>query len=118
MSDSDAAKVKLTFRAPATLRRAIKWGKSKLEVSQSHFVEIAVEEFIERIEIDEAISGLVLPEGFRISNKDNRMMGVNVRPEMIDVIDEYTHRFYHSRTRLILWAVALKALELAEENNS
>lgn len=118
MSDKDpTAKVKLTFRAPATLRRAVKWGSAKLRTSQSNFVEVAVEEFLERIDNDDAISDLALPEYFYISSRDSRMMGVNVYPELIDKADQYTDRFYHSRTRLILWAVALKALQMAEEED-
>lgn len=113
---------KLTYRAPRTLRKAIKWGAKKLGVSQSDFVVLAVDEFLDKLERDEPSSSLTLPEGFTISSKDNRMMGINVDGDIIPIIDSYTYRFYHSRTRLILWAVALKALELAAakktENNS
>lgn len=106
---------KLTFRAPKALRNALRWGAKKLEISQGDFVTDAVIEFIDRVENNEPIDAFILPADFPTSG-ESEMVGIRVNPSVIADLDRYKPRFYQSRTRLILWATAMKALKLVKEN--
>lgn len=114
-SDYSLQSGKLTFRAPKALRNALRWGAKKLGISQGKFVMDAVRAFIEHVENNESVSVFTLPQNFPISG-DSEMVGIRVDPADIAKLDKYVPRFYQSRTRLILWATALKALKLVQEN--
>lgn len=102
-----------TLRVPAELRKAIRWGARKEGKSQSDFMIDATLVMISQIQEGDVA---LLPEEFRIPTDDSKTVAIRVAPAAIEAVKEMAPRLYHSATRLILWASAVRAFELVDDN--
>jgi len=107
-----------SFRAPADLRQAIKHAAKHRKQSQSDFIADAVDNFLAKVDKANSLDDIQLPENFAIPKEKSKMMTIRIAPEIIDTVQLRAPRLYHSATRLVLWAVALRLYELASAKKS
>lgn len=84
----------------------------------SDFDTTALKELVAQVDDTPTIDDLVLPEEFEIPTKDSKMVTIRVDPEVVEVVQDRAPRFYHTATRLILWASGRRAFRISAENNT
>jgi hypothetical protein len=103
----------LSFRVPKQLRKAIQWGAKKEGESQSDFIIQAALDFAAKF--DELPEDVKLPEDFEIPTAGSKMVTIRVTKEAVKEVSARAPRLYHSTTRWLLIAAALRAYKCAEE---
>lgn len=105
-----------SFRSPGQLRRAIERAAEYQGKNRTQFMLDAAKKFIDRMADPEAkLSDFLLPDGFEIPKDDPRMVTFRVSPEAIQLIKDNAPRFYHSATKLVLWASTMEIYECKKE---
>lgn len=104
----------LSFRVPMELREAIDWASEREGKSKANYMMDSTWQLIESAMNDGRIKDLMLPEGYEIPS-DSKMYTIRVTNEFAERVQEVAPRFYHSATRLMLWASTVRAFQLGEE---
>lgn len=105
----------LSFRVPKELRKAIRWCADREEKSQADYMMDSTLALIETTFTGGKIEEILLPEGYEIPTDDSKMFAIRVTPEFVERIRPVAPRFYHSVTRLLLWASGVRAAQIAKE---
>jgi len=105
----------LSFRVPESLRRAIQWGAQYKGVSQSDFIIGAALDYAQQF--DNLPDEIKLPEGYEIPTNKSKMVTIRVDKDAVEEVQTRAPRLYHSTTRWLLLAAALRAYRCADEHS-